>query len=127
MKNKVVARFKNGSVIKGHTSDFFPNKPAFHLEKSDGTVLEIVTEDVKALFFVKDFDGDSAHNPSYEHDVPGGGKKLEITFRDGEKVTGYSQGYSAGRAGFFVVPADMEGNNERIYVVSSAAEVKVIT
>ena len=29
--NKVVARFKDGSIIKGKTSDFFPNKETCHL------------------------------------------------------------------------------------------------
>jgi hypothetical protein len=30
-KNKVVVKYKNGTLIKGQTSDFFPNKASFHI------------------------------------------------------------------------------------------------
>ncbi len=39
--NKVVARFKDGSIIKGKTSDFFPNKETCHLETLNGEIKEI--------------------------------------------------------------------------------------
>ena len=32
---KVVARYKDGKVIKGFTHDFFPNKDRFHLFPPD--------------------------------------------------------------------------------------------
>ena len=39
--NKVVARFKDGSIVKGKTSDFFPNKETCHLETSSGEIKKI--------------------------------------------------------------------------------------
>ncbi len=30
--NQVVARFKDGTILKGKTNDFFQNKRLFHLE-----------------------------------------------------------------------------------------------
>jgi hypothetical protein len=35
---------------------------------------------------------------------------------------GYTTGYSPDRAGFYMVPADLKGNNDRIFVVVSATE-----
>ena len=121
-KNKVVARFKNGTLIKGHTEDFFPNKKTFHLKLLNGETITIETEQLKALFFVKDFEGDKNRKDSYNDAVPGGGRKVQIKFKDGESVIGYSQGFSPDRPGFFVIPADTQNNNERIFVVNSATE-----
>ena len=52
--NKVVARFKDNTMRKGTTRDFFPNKTQFHLEEMDGEISEISIEDLKAVFFVKE-------------------------------------------------------------------------
>jgi hypothetical protein len=37
-------------------------------------------------------------------------------------VVGYTLAYSPDRQGFFMTPADLQGNNERIFVVKSATE-----
>jgi hypothetical protein len=37
--NKVVARFKDGILMKGTTSDFFPNKNEFHLKLISGEIV----------------------------------------------------------------------------------------
>ena len=120
--NKVVLRFKNGSLMKGNTSDFFPNKKDFHLTLLDGKIIKIITEDLKAIFFVKDFIGDKNRDKIYTGDVPGGGRKLQVKFPDGEVIIGFSQGYSSCRPGFFIVSADKGENNERVYIVNSATE-----
>jgi hypothetical protein len=41
--NKVVVKFKDNSVIKGKTSDFFPNKAQFHLEEINGEISDLKT------------------------------------------------------------------------------------
>jgi len=122
MVNKVVARYKNEKVIKGQTSDFFPNKNTFHLELLNGEIIEINIEQLKSLFFVKNLIGDKDHKDTYSDSIPGGGRKLEVLFQDGEKMVGYSQGYSPNRPGFFVIPADKGQNNERVFVVTSATK-----
>jgi hypothetical protein len=121
-KSKVLARFKDGTLMKGHTEDFFPNKKDFHLELLSGEIVKIETEQLKSLFFVKDFEGDKKHENTYNGVVPGGGRKIQIKFKDGELIIGYSQGYSPDRPGFFIMPADLQGNNERIFVITSATE-----
>jgi len=118
--NKVVAKFKDNSLAKGKTSDFFPNKTRFHLEKSSGEIVEIGIEDLKAIFFVKDFEGDKNRKDNYNDQIAGGGRKMRGNFSDGEIVIGYTLGYSPDRQGFYMTPADLQGNNERIFVVKSA-------
>jgi hypothetical protein len=90
------------------------------LELVSGERIEVHVEDLKALFFVKTYDGDKRHEKSYDDRVPGGGRKITVHFTDGETVVGYTTGYSPDRPGFYMVPADMKGNNERIFVISSA-------
>jgi len=120
--NKVVVKFKDNTVAKGKTSDFFPNKTQFHLEDMNGEIAEISIEDLKAVFFVKDFKGNENHQDNYNDEIAAGGRKIKVRFLDGETVVGFTLGYSPDRQGFFLTPADLQGNNERIFIVKSATE-----
>jgi len=127
MTNKVVLTFKDGKVLKGLTSNFFPNKASFHLSCEDGKTTEVHREDLKAIFFVKDYSGNKARNDKYEDHIPGAGRKIRVKFKDDEIITGFCHGYSSSRPGFFIMPADKNGNNERIFIVTSAtATVKFL-
>lgn len=117
--NKIVVKFKDGNMKKGNTNDFLPNKATFHLTEREGEVEEIKVVDCKAIFFVKDLDGNKDYKYTYEDVVPGGGKKVSVDFNDGENVVGYVLSYSPDRQGFFITPADLSGNNQRIYAVTS--------
>jgi hypothetical protein len=127
---RVVARFSDGKVLKGTTQDFFPNRPSFHLIPTEGgNGLEIRCKQLKAIFFVKTFDGDAKRK-----DVRGfiaapaetsQGKKIAVRFKDGELICGYSLSYLPDRDGFVMFPADSGSNNLRIYVLTAAtAEVR---
>ena len=125
---KVVVRYADGRVLKGFTKDFFPKKDRFHLQPqadpSRGDAQPILIKDLKAVFFVKDFEGNQTHEERrvfVETDNPQG-RKVEVTFKDGEKLVGSTLGYDSMRAGFFVFPADDECNNMRIFVVQSSVE-----
>jgi len=122
---KVVVRYADGKVIKGYTQDFFPNKDRFHLqphERSTGQdTQQVLLKDLKAIFFVKDFGG----NPAYDErrqfgdgDKPQG-RKMEILFKDGEKLVGSTLGYEPSRPGFFIQPVDGQSNNMRVFVVQA--------
>jgi hypothetical protein len=130
--NKVVARFRDGRLIKGSTSDFVPAKEFFHVQPADapaGTKPTLVhVKDLKALFFVKDFAGRPDYNPTNEFSGDRTmGRKIKVVFTDGEVIVGTTQGYQPGRPGFFMVPADAEANIERCYVVSaSTTEVTLL-
>ena len=120
--NKVVVRFKDGSILKGKTSDFFPNKASFHLETLNGETKMIDVEQLKAFFWVKDFDGNKNYDEDYKDEIAGTGRKIIVKFSDGESIIGYTLGYSPDRQGFFMTPADSKSNNQRIFVVKSASE-----
>lgn len=124
--NKVVARFRDGRMLKGSTSDFVTAKEFFHVAQADapkGTRPVLVqVKDLKAIFFVKDFTGRPEHQPTNEFDssrTPPG-RKIKVVFADGEVIVGTTQGYQPGRPGFFMVPADSEANIERCYVVTAS-------
>jgi hypothetical protein len=124
--NKVVAHYQDGHIIKGVTNDFLPAKDRFHLLPADAAPgskpAEVIVNELKALFFVKDFAGNPAHKESQDFDPtkPPGGRKIRVNFKDGEVMVGTTQGYQPNRPGFFVIPADLQSNNERCYVVTSA-------
>ena len=120
--NQIVVRFIDGSVKKGNTNDFVPNKASFHLNNLDGGIEELNIENIKSVFFVKDLKGNKEHKKIYKDNIPGGGKKIQVEFNDGEIIVGYVLGYSPERQGFFVSPADLEGNNLRIYAVAAAVK-----
>jgi len=120
--NKVVARFKDGTLLKGKTNDFSPDRECFHLELLNNKVVNIKMEKLKAVFFVKDFEGNKNRKDTYEDVIVGGGKKIKVQFFDGEIMIGYTLSYSPNRQGFFIVPADRGSNNERIFVINSATQ-----
>src|SRR3972149_1975629 len=130
--NKIVVRFKEGSILRGKMLDFSPDKRFFHLELTSGEIvtvdmeklkiLEIDMEELKAAFFVKDFKGNKNHNDIYNDVISGSGKKVRVEFLDGEVIIGYALSYAPERHGFFITPADLQSNNERIFVIKSATK-----
>lgn len=125
---KVVVRYVDGSVIKGYTHDFSPNKDRFHLQSqqqsSGKDTRQVLVKDLKAMFFVRDFGG----NPTYEerrqfatNDKPQG-RKIEVIFKDGEKLVGSTMGYDSSRPGYFIHPVDEKSNNIRIFVVQASVD-----
>jgi hypothetical protein len=126
-QSKVVFRYKDGSIVKGFTIDFFPNKAIFHvtpLEPPNADLMEVQVADLKAVFFVKSFTGNPEHQKSngFDGSKQIAGRRIKVTFKDGEALIGITQGYHPYRPGFFVIPADPESNNERCFVVLSATE-----
>jgi hypothetical protein len=124
MANHVVARFNDGRLLKGSTLDVDPGRPKFHIRGDDGTMQPVLLSDLKALFFVKSFDGDSAHVDAQEIAPVDprlrGSRLVELTFADGEKIVGLCQRYPPNRPYFFVVPVDTDSNNVRILINSAA-------
>ena len=124
LDNKVVVRYQDGSTLKGFTHDFGPDKASFHvIEKLTGRRTKVVNiTRLKAVFFVKSFEGNRMRvtDPDWEwlQKVPG--LKVKVTFEDGEVIFGTSSAYNKRRRGFFIRPADAEGNNERLYVVTNS-------
>ena len=123
---KVVVRFKDGSVKKGTAQNFSPENVSFHLLTSSGQTLSLRIEELKAVFFVKDYLGNKLRKDinkiSRNNFQAGTGRMIRVIFSDDEMIIGYSTGYSPNRQGFFVIPADQKSNNERIFVITSATK-----
>ncbi|HEY3175844.1 MAG TPA: hypothetical protein VGK94_08805 [Candidatus Polarisedimenticolia bacterium] len=121
----VVARFLDGTILKGTTHDFAPNKTEFHLHlegNERSRAVHVGVESLKALFFVRSFGGNSQRRDDYAFESVGsqGGRKIRVRFTDGEEIAGFTAAYSPRKQGFFLVPADSEGNNARVYILNRA-------
>ena len=124
MSNKVVARFKDGRVLKGTTMDLDPGRPSCHLRSPDGKTAVVQLKDLKALFFVRSFEGDSTHGENRTPDPRDprgrGAKLMTVTFADGEVMVGLTIRYPPNRPFFFILPVDSTSNNLRILVNGDA-------
>lgn len=135
IQNLVVAKRRNGKMIKGVTYNFGPEKKAFHVipvseERKDEKTkrgVEVVTSELKAIFFVKSLEGRKGPRTlegllEEEEKEVTSAMKVRVTFHDRETLIGMTQGYSREKQGFFVVPLEKESNNLRVFVFFNAAE-----
>jgi hypothetical protein len=126
IQNKIVIHYQDGRLVKGITNDFFPNKDSFHLIPADTSPgnkpLDVSVPELKAVFFVRNFDGNPHYEDKKEFDPAKNliGRKIKVTFKDGELMIGITNGYDPNRPGFFVTPVDPISNIDRCFVVKSA-------
>src|SRR5262249_60648040 len=125
LANEVVARYIDGRMIKGTCLDVDPTRPTCHIKPVEKSkMVEVKLPDLKTLFFVQDFSGDSSHNESATID-PGdvrarGLSIIELRFKDGERIVGLTARFPPTRPFFFILPADFASNNIRILVNRAA-------
>jgi hypothetical protein len=128
---RLVAHFKDGQITKGFSRDFDPALDSFHLEKRRAGIIASVLirlEDLKALFQVKTWGRKDRHLgrphgfPEGDGNRPPEGSyvKTVAEFFDGERICGFTRDYAPDRNGFYLIPADPEDNNRRIYVLKSS-------
>jgi len=131
MPNKIVARFIDGRLERGYTTDFLPHREVFHIvskEEGKNKTTAIKMSELKAVFFVKELEGMDKDRPVIKRDFEDVGdkkligKKVKVIFNDGEELLGLTLGYSPQRRGFFFTPIDPESNNERIFAVLTAVK-----
>jgi len=115
---KVVVRYLDGRLLRGHTSTFHPSKPLLHLspDPQSKETVPVPVAQLKALFFVREFAGDPTHVDEQAFGGASTGRRVEVTFHDGEVLVGTTLGYRGAGTGFFVFPADDRSNNLRIFV-----------
>ena len=122
MEQKLVVHKKDGTIYKGITQDFDPGHDEFHFLPAEGGGIPMTmqVDDLKALFWVKDYLGNRNFEARKRFDDERQGQRAVVTFSDGEEIWGTLDAYEEGSAGFFLIPADRDDNNIRIYVVRSA-------
>jgi hypothetical protein len=124
---KVVAHYLDGKLLKGYIQGFNENAPFFYilLDTVPGSksVLVKMTE-IKALFFVKTMDGNKEYQERkiFSDSDQAQGRKAEVIFKDGEVLQGTAAGYDRTRVGFYLIPADPNSNNSRIFIVMSSVK-----
>ena len=120
MANEVVAHYLDHRVVKGQSLDVDPAKPTCHIRTVDHAVVEVKLAELKALFFVRDLEG-NPQKVDAAAIVPAdartrGAARIEVEFTDGERIVGLTVRYPPVKPFFFVLPADDSSNNVRILV-----------
>lgn len=120
--NRAVVAFLDGRRLKGYLFNFSALKESFRLFP-DGPLgqqsgNDVLMKDLKAIFFVKDFVGNPDYTKMPDSDAPKRGRKVVVTFHDGEELSGTTEAYTSQKLGFFVFPHDESGNNLRVFVVN---------
>ena len=132
----VVARFRDGKVVKGYVKDFRIDAETVVLSllktREDR---HVPLEELKAIFFVKTFEGVSDHVERKAFGIRKlTGRKVFVKFSDRETLVGFvegdvpwDKGFSLAKLGrnakgFFLTPVDGDCNNERVFVVGSAIQ-----
>ncbi len=137
-QNLVVAKYRDGRMIKGITYNFGANKMVFHVipisQENEGKIkkgVEIPISDLKAVFFVKSLEGRKGpitlDRVLEEEKEEASALKVKVTFHDGEILIGMTYGYSRDKQGFFMVPLEKNSNNLRIFVIfHSTREIEIL-
>jgi len=123
--NKLVVHYLDGRLLKGYGRDLQPTRGSLELcNNPDGPEESRITipfAHLKAVFFVQDFAGNPDHLPRPDANDPSArGRRVTVTFVDGEVLRGATLGYSQNAPGFFVSPLDSTSNNTRIFVLAGA-------
>jgi hypothetical protein len=121
---KIVVRYLDGRLLKGYTNDLPGTKTYFHFASTphapQAARISVPIRQVKAVFFVRDFEGSAEYIESKDFGEKASGRRVAVTFLDDEVLIGTTLNYRPDGDGFFVVPADPKSNNERVFVVSHA-------
>jgi hypothetical protein len=123
---KIIARFRDGRMIGGTTNNFRPEGAMFHMVPANARPgdrpVQVSLDELKAMFVVHDLRGDRTRpkRARFQAGAAPYGQKLEVTFEDGELLEGVSLNYDPRAPGFFLLPANPDSNNKRIFVVNSA-------
>jgi hypothetical protein len=124
---KVVVHFIDDILVKGYVNDFNSNRPSFLLyDGITGSSLNqsilLDMKEIKAVFFVKTFEGNKGYveRKEFIEDDRILGRRVEVTFIDGEMIRGSTVDYDPLLLGFFLIPVDPNSNNVQIFVVLNA-------
>lgn len=126
-QNNAVVAFLDGRRMKGYIYSFSAQKDHFRLffarDTAQGEGVEVQMKDLKAIFFARDFVGNSEYSASQELNSQNQGRKAEVTFHDGEKLVGTADADAdhPQRIGFFLVPTDPRSNNLLVFVIAKNA------
>lgn len=139
---KVVLRFLDGTILKGHIRDFSEKSDELILLELDSDIVRVIKNDLlKAIFFVRTFEGNRQYNEKKSYGIrKPRGHRTFIKFIDGEDMVGFlegdlpwDKGFFLNRntinnlKGFFLLPADEGSNNIKVFIfVHAVRDVTVV-
>lgn len=137
---KVVTRMIDGKLLKGYITEFSPEQSEVNIEEeATGDLHPVKIRDVKAVFFVKSFEGDNEYKERKSYGITKiKGKRVFVKFRDGEGLVGFLEGgvpwqrgfflskQESDLKGFFLLPVDEDTNNIKVFVVSSSVDAVTV-
>jgi tetratricopeptide (TPR) repeat protein len=125
-RQRLVVRFKDARTMYGMCFALNLKDEGFHLDRVDekgvsiGETVQVRFEDLKAVFYVKSFDGKFDKSVRYRDWTPEG-SELVVEFSDGETVQGYSlHSLTGSEKRFHLIPKDPNSNNVSIVVERTA-------
>jgi hypothetical protein len=125
--NRVVIRYLDGSLLKGFSRDFQPGQGTIHLwselEPDQEPKLSVPLSRLKAVFFVRDFEGNptpSALTSPGDSATLAAGRRLNLSFADGEAILGTTTSQEDDPIGFYLTPTEGGSNNVALFVPRGA-------
>lgn len=124
MHIKLVIKFLNGETKKGISDDFLLKRETFHLklEAEQEDQEEVHISDLKAVFFVEDYGGDTRYNENKLARRPTYHQRISVRFQDGEEIVGYTDDDLDRNQIIRLVPADPLSNNTLVFVIKRNTE-----
>lgn len=134
---RVVIHVRAGKLLKGLLTGFSPTAETVNLQpESDPSQspIEVRIAELKAIYYVRSFAGNRQYKKKrYFATMEGKGKRIMVRFKDGEILCGFIEGdlpwkdgfltsTDPSLKGFFMQPADPEGNNTKVFVVTTAVQ-----
>jgi hypothetical protein len=135
---KIVAHLRDGKLVKGYADLPLPTDAAgvvgtvpvslpkqLHIEATEsGKKHSVSLTSLKALFFVKSFQGNSqyAEIKFFNGEPKVEGLWVHLTFHDNEKIEGIVHNSLAflTEPGFLMKPPDPNSNNQAVYVLKES-------
>jgi len=130
---KVILRFVDGKMLKGFIRDLKISEEYLYIEDESNHQHKVRLKELKAIFFVRKFEGERQHQErkSFTGTLPGS-KRVFVKFKDGESIMGNMEGEIPWERGFFlesmkektftIIPVDEDSNNTKILVVTTSVK-----
>jgi hypothetical protein len=129
---KVVVRKLDKSLVRGYVDPrTYLSAGGVELLEFEGRLVNVPLEQIKGVFFVRDFEGNPQHpERKIFHSRPRqSGLWVRMIFKDREVLEGLTSNnlLDLDPAGFYITPPDMYSNNLRIFIPrGSLAEMEVL-
>jgi len=135
--DRSVLRFNDGTMLKGYLKTFSPDMAGIVIQEDEtGKTHSLEVDMMKAVFFVKSFEGDVGYKEKKSYGIrKSRGNRVFVKFKDGECLVGFLEGKvpwekgfflsrkeSDSLKGFFLLPADEDTNNIKVFVVASSVD-----